>query len=217
MRSFLHLVRCFLGVDSPFSQVTGRELDLLIHYSRGAKVICEIGCYEGRTSVALAQNATGVVYSIDPFFKGRLGLCYGKWIAQLHRRRNEARNLFFVSGFSRDVAPTLQLPIDFLFIDADHSYDAIKQDWDLWYPKVVNHGIIAVHDCKPAINSPNLLGTMKFYSGDVPTFPDVTEIDAVDSLVILQVEREQQSVDDKQGRPGRIHIPLAQREVHHEA
>ena len=34
--------------------------------------------------------------------------------------------------------------IDFLFIDADHHYEAVKRDLQLWYPKV--RGIISGHD-----------------------------------------------------------------------
>ncbi|MFA5154034.1 MAG: class I SAM-dependent methyltransferase [Clostridia bacterium] len=36
--------------------------------------------------------------------------------------------------------------IDFLFIDADHSFEAVKKDLKLWYPKVKTGGIIAGHD-----------------------------------------------------------------------
>ena len=37
-------------------------------------------------------------------------------------------------------------PIEFLFIDGDHEYNAVKLDFDLWEPKVMNGGIIAFHD-----------------------------------------------------------------------
>src|ERR671937_467546 len=100
MRSLIHFVRCVTQADAPSSQVTERELDLLLHHSRKAKIICEIGCYEGKTSVALARNTSAAVYSIDPFTPGRLGICYGKWIARLHRNRCSATNLFFIQGYS---------------------------------------------------------------------------------------------------------------------
>ena len=96
MKSLLHLIRFYVGFDQPFSQVTSRELEMLVHYSSDAKVICEIGCYEGKTAVALAQNSQGKVYSVDPFFKGRLQICYGECIARLHRRRSRVTNLHFL-------------------------------------------------------------------------------------------------------------------------
>jgi predicted O-methyltransferase YrrM len=36
--------------------------------------------------------------------------------------------------------------IDFLFIDADHTYEGCKQDIELWLPKVKTGGVIAGHD-----------------------------------------------------------------------
>jgi predicted O-methyltransferase YrrM len=162
---------------------------MLLKYSRNAGVICEIGCYEGKTSIAFARNTAGTVYSVDPFLKGRLGISYGEWIARLHRKRGDAKNLFFLRGFSNDIARTFQLPIDFLFIDADHSYEAIKTDWNSWCPKMAQGGIIALHDSRIAANSPIPLGTMRFYAEDIPTFSEVIELDSVDSLAILQVGR----------------------------
>ncbi|KKK61572.1 hypothetical protein LCGC14_3012980 [marine sediment metagenome] len=35
---------------------------------------------------------------------------------------------------------------DFVFIDADHKYESVKQDIDDWYPKVRKGGILAGHD-----------------------------------------------------------------------
>jgi len=189
MKSLIHMIKCVVKMDSPSSQVSERELEMLLKYSRNADVICEIGCYEGKTSVALARNTVGAVYSVDPFLEGRLGIPYGEWIARLHRRRSDAENLFFLKGFSQDVAPTFRLPINFLFIDADHSYEAVKTDWNSWLPKLVEEGIVALHDSKIAPNSPMPLGTMQFYAEYVPTLSDVTELDSVDSLTILQVGR----------------------------
>lgn len=36
--------------------------------------------------------------------------------------------------------------LDFAFIDADHSYEACKEDLELWAPKVRAGGIVAGHD-----------------------------------------------------------------------
>jgi hypothetical protein len=162
---------------------------MLLTYCRDARVLCEIGCYEGKTSVALAQNTIGTVYSVDPFFKGRLGISYGECIACLHRKRSGVRNLSFLKGFSVVIAQEFRHPIDFLFIDANHSYEAIKADWTGWAPKVVDGGIIALHDSRIAPNSPVAIGSMKFYSEDIPRYSGVTELDFVDSLSILKVEK----------------------------
>jgi hypothetical protein len=36
--------------------------------------------------------------------------------------------------------------LDFIFIDADHSYRAVKRDIVAWYPKLKENGMIAGHD-----------------------------------------------------------------------
>ena len=36
--------------------------------------------------------------------------------------------------------------VDFVFIDADHSYEAVKKDIEAWIPKIRKNGIISGHD-----------------------------------------------------------------------
>lgn len=40
--------------------------------------------------------------------------------------------------------------LDFIFIDAGHSYEDVKNDLDKWYPKLKENGIIAGHDFSQA-------------------------------------------------------------------
>jgi hypothetical protein len=178
-----------LGVDSATSHVTDRELQMLLRYSRDARIICEIGCYEASTSVALAGNTNGTVYSVDPFYRGRLGLCYTEYVARVHRWRNSAQNLVFLKGLSPEIGHNFDWSIDFLFIDADHSYEAVKADWNEWSPKVKKGGYIALHDSKPAANSPQMLGSMRFCLDDIPRIDGVVECDSADSLMIVKLIR----------------------------
>jgi hypothetical protein len=58
MKTLLHLLRFVAKLDSPESQVSERELEVMLRYVRNARTICEIGCYEGKTSVAFAVIST---------------------------------------------------------------------------------------------------------------------------------------------------------------
>lgn len=40
-------------------------------------------------------------------------------------------------------------PIDFVFIDGDHSYDGVRADWMAWSPLVRPGGLVAFHDTWP--------------------------------------------------------------------
>lgn len=186
MKTAIHTCKFLFGLDTPSSQVTEAELQCLLKYSEGAKVIVEIGCYEGKTTAALARRSPGQVYTIDPFIRGRLGISYGALIAKEHCRRTGVRNVHFVRALSYDVAPGFNYPIDFLFVDADHTYEGIARDWEDWFPKVVDGGILALHDSRQAANSPEYLGSMKFYEERIRNSLEVSRIAEVDSLAILK-------------------------------
>lgn len=189
MKTLLHFLKYMIGLDEPHSQLTDRELLLLESHALEAKTIVEIGCYEGKTSAALARGGLDMkrVYSIDPFFRGRLGFCYGELIARNHFKRQRLNNVELIAGFSHDVAATCDLQIDLLFVDADHSYESVRQDWEDWSQKVRKGGTIALHDCRIAANSPEYLGSMKFYDNDLRRMDGIEEIDGVDTLAIFRV------------------------------
>ena len=37
--------------------------------------------------------------------------------------------------------------LDFVYIDANHKYESVLEDMNLWYPKVRQGGLLAGHDC----------------------------------------------------------------------
>jgi hypothetical protein len=46
------------------------------------------------------------------------------------------------------VAETWHRPIDFLFIDADHTEPGARADWDAFSPHVIVGGVVAFHDAR---------------------------------------------------------------------
>lgn len=186
MRVLIHCAKFLLGLEQPDTQVTDREMALLLKYSKEARVVVELGCYEGKTSAALAENTDGIVYSIDPFIAGRARISYGHLIAKTYCKRKKLQNLKLIKGMSYEVGRTFTKKIDFLFVDANHSYDAIKRDWEEWFPKIKRGGIIALHDCKQAPCSPGYLGSMQFYADYLSRLTEVQEIGSIDSLVVFR-------------------------------
>ena len=187
MNAFAHFCRYAVGLDGPDTQVTDSELSVILKYSREAKVLVEIGCYEGATTAALAASApAGQVYSIDPFFKGRLGICYGYWIVRMQLLRKGIHNVRLIRALSEEAVKKFAPAADFLFIDGDHSFQAIERDWSAWFPKVKSGGVIAMHDCRISKNSPIELGTMRFYRECLPRWNGLREVDGADSLAVFQ-------------------------------
>jgi hypothetical protein len=68
MKSLFHLFGFALGLESAHSQVTERELELLLRYSRGARTICEIGCYEGQRVLRLPGMPPEMFTRLTRFF-----------------------------------------------------------------------------------------------------------------------------------------------------
>ncbi len=52
-------------------------------------------------------------------------------------------------GRSCDVAMSWSCPIDFLFLDADQSYGAVKADYESWIRFLKPGGVIAIHNSRP--------------------------------------------------------------------
>jgi len=122
--------------------------------------IVEIGSFMGRSTYWLAlgqkESKKGKVVAIDPH-KGDLGeftvnnICVpdGGTFKKFKDNLKKREVLNFVSPMkmtSKTASKKFNKPIRFLFVDGDHKYEAVKMDIDLWSPKVVNGGIIAIHD-----------------------------------------------------------------------
>jgi len=64
--------------------------------------------------------------------------------------------------------------IDFLFIDANHTYESVKKDYDLWEPLVKRRGgIIAFHD----VTCNSAPGVMKLWEELKPLYKEYYVID----------------------------------------
>jgi len=72
-------------------------------------------------------------------------------------------NVIIIRGFStREVCIFENNFFDFIYIDADHTYDAVKEDLGCWFPKLKKGGIIAGHDyCLKNVDQPNEYGVIK--------------------------------------------------------
>jgi hypothetical protein len=63
----------------------------------------------------------------------------------------------FIRADSVDGAKQITEPLDFVYIDAEHSYEGAKKDLETWFSKVRDGGIVSGHD----YNHPNFPGVAK--------------------------------------------------------
>ena len=119
----------------------------------------EIGVWRGKYSeIILKNNCFTVLYSIDPWKKfsseeyvdlknvsrDRLDEAYAMAKTQLSRYGAMSK---IVRSTSREASRTFpDHALDFVYIDANHSYAGCRDDITAWWPKVTEGGIIAGDD-----------------------------------------------------------------------
>jgi GT2 family glycosyltransferase/predicted O-methyltransferase YrrM len=137
-----------LGIRPPIAQHSHAEASLLMRHAANARTIVELGVAEGGSAAELraVMSQTGHLYLIDPYERGRLGMSFAWLVA--HRAVNAVRGgqVTWLRSRSDAAVRRWRRPIDFLFIDADHSYDRAASDWRLWTPFVPPGGHVALHD-----------------------------------------------------------------------
>lgn len=126
------------------------ELKWLASIAAQVYSTAEIGCWKGRSTSVLLENTKGPVYAVD-HWQGSEDERNGPHkeaterdiFADFMGNVGHFSNLCVRRGNSTEVAPTLPL-IDFVFIDAGHTYEEVKADLEAWTTKTLR--IIAGHD-----------------------------------------------------------------------
>ncbi|WP_375495467.1 class I SAM-dependent methyltransferase [uncultured Nostoc sp.] len=113
------------------------------------KYVCEIGTANGGTNFLLSQALSSTIFmaGIDLYVKNKAQLCYFS---------KDYQQLFFVDGSSYHPQTVEKVQtilgskkLDLLFIDGDHSYEGVKQDFLNYRHLVREGGIIVLHDIVP--------------------------------------------------------------------
>lgn len=186
----LHCVSCLVGVSKGNTQTTSRERQVIAAHSRLARRAVEIGVFEGVTTAVIAASmaADGIVFGVDPFPRGRLGISYGKLITRKTLRRNKVEHkVQLVEMLSFDAAEVLTGPFEFVFVDGDHSYEGITRDWADWSGKVSVGGRIALHDTQGWSGAPEVskFGSARFFQDQIIADSRFNLIESVDSMNVL--------------------------------
>ncbi|MDW8289338.1 MAG: class I SAM-dependent methyltransferase [Armatimonadota bacterium] len=139
--------------------LTVEEGELLYQLARACKgkgVIVEIGSFKGKSTIWLAKGSlagAGVrVFAIDPHTgseehrqDGQPVWTYDEFVVNLrHAGVEEVVTPLLTT--SAEAAAGFDQPVELLFIDGDHRYAAVRQDFDLWFPKLLEGGYLLMHD-----------------------------------------------------------------------
>jgi predicted O-methyltransferase YrrM len=133
----------------------GELLYNLAKQCTGEGVIVEIGSWVGKSTVHLAagsQEGSQVpVFAVDPHTGCTVHLEQGEMdtLARLKTNLERAGVQDLVTPIvktSEDAAKTFDQPIELLFIDGVHFYEYVTLDCELWLPKLIAGGTVALHD-----------------------------------------------------------------------
>lgn len=126
-----------------------QERELLYRLARdspGDGMIVEIGCYQGLSTIYLAAGSAAAgraqVVAIDAHYLGSTAA-----LRENLRRAALADRVRPIAATSRQAADDWDgQPIRLLFLDGDHQYESVQEDFALWARWLVPGGIIAFHD-----------------------------------------------------------------------
>lgn len=124
--------------------------------SRGAKVGVEIGvAFGGHSEAILKHTDVRKLYGVDSYqhfddYSDGMNLpqpAFDLLYEQTRNRLSPFGDRFeLMRAKSLDAVKLISEPLDFVYIDADHSYQGCLQDIMAWLPKVREGGIIGGHD-----------------------------------------------------------------------
>lgn len=183
-----------LGLRPAYTGTTLAEQRALGRYAAGRKRLVEIGTDEGANSINLrsAMHPDGVLYLVDPYKVGRLGVNFSLLIAKREVSKSNNGRVVFVRQSSHEAALRWDGMVDFVFVDGDHSRERVLQDWLDWSPHVSLEGFVAFHDAnvfpggwtEPSWGPVQVVAEIIGGRHGAGTRFDVAEI--VDSLVVLR-------------------------------
>lgn len=143
----------------------------------------EIGVQRGLFSKVILENSKLYLYLLDSWRKFDIGYVDTANVenkVQMERMVMTVNNLLSFEGRFTLIRDTSENGsklfqnnfFDFIYIDANHSYDASLLDLNLWYPKLKSGGILAGHD----------------YINDLPTFEVKRAVDEFSEKHSLKIE-----------------------------
>jgi len=128
-------------------------------------ILVEIGSHQGKSSVVLAKaleaRGGGKLYCIDPFdgsgdiaatphYKNDLdsgGATLFQKFTKNVKKNKLASYIHPIQGLSHEVVKKFPEPhIDMIFIDGNHDWECVRQDFLDWVPKIKPGGVLAMHD-----------------------------------------------------------------------
>jgi predicted O-methyltransferase YrrM len=137
-----------------FSHLTNEEKRILFRLARGLPknaLAVEIGSYLGASSCFLSlglKARSGRLICVDTWQNDSMSEDKRDTFAEFSANTRPFRDIITpLRGRSEVLGVEFKEKISLLFLDGDHSYEAVSRDFFTWLPHMVKPAIIVLHDC----------------------------------------------------------------------
>jgi len=145
-----------------FSKIKKREDFPILIKQMGYKKLCEVGVNAGYFLAHLATTIPEHLVGVDVWDKYDIE-AYEQFPSYYHiyNHENNKKSREAIQSWASKINFNVEIVVDFsvraakqfkdgyfdfVYIDADHSYDGVTADLEAWYPKVRKGGMLAGHD-----------------------------------------------------------------------
>jgi predicted O-methyltransferase YrrM len=181
-----------VGLAAAETQTNEAERDCLARHARGKRRLAEVGVWHGVTTRRLlaAMAADGVLFAVDPYPPGRLGVSLPRIIARREVGRLRRGRVEWIRRTGVEAARdpnVLAAGLDFVFLDGVHTYEGLRGDWEAWSPLVVPGGVVALHDSRSSADRQiDDAGSVVYTREVIRADPRFELCEVVDTLTVVR-------------------------------
>lgn len=138
-----------MSLGNRFKKVEGSRLELLLKNIPPTGIGVEVGVFRADFASSILKNWKGTLYLVDiwrKYWTEEENDALDKAISNIKEFDEEDRAIMIRCLSKNAIELFDDESLDFVYIDANHSYESVKQDLEMWWPKIKKGGCLSGHD-----------------------------------------------------------------------